>query len=97
MDYVQVLYHQRQQVGYDNNNTLVLTLNSMYTLGPDSAFGTEGLLLSYNLSDLVYTEVTSTSSSTAPSKVECGPLTTQLASRTQQISDMVKRDFSAYF
>ena len=73
----------------NSTSNSTLTLNTMHTLGPDSAFGTGGLLLTFNRSVPAFTGVTSTSSSTAPSKVECGSLTTQLASRTQQISDMV--------
>lgn len=76
-----------------NNNTL--TLNTMHTLGPDSGFGTGGLLLTFNRSLPAFAATGTTSSSassaaiTTQSKSDSGLLTAQLASRTQQITDMV--------
>ena len=68
-----------------------LTLNTMHTVGPESGFGTGGLLLTFNRSAPTFaaTGANSTSSAQVQNKADCGPLTAQLASRTQQISDMV--------
>lgn len=78
-----------------SNSTSTLTLNTMHTLGPDSAFGTGGLLLTFNRSVPAFTSATGASStssaSAAQSKADGGPLTAQLASKTQQIADMVSR------
>ncbi len=79
----------------NSTSNSTLTLNTMHTLGPDSAFGTGGLLLTFNRSVPAFTSATGASStssaSTAQSKADCGPLTAQLASKTQQITDMVSR------
>lgn len=80
----------------NSTNNSTLTLNTMHTLGPDSAFGTGGLLLTFNRSVPTFASATGTNSSstststlTAQSKSDCGPLTAQLVSRTQEIADMV--------
>lgn len=78
------------------NNTL--TLNTMHTVGPESGFGSGGLLLTFNRTTPTFTAAAGTASSAAQSltqsKGDCGSLTAQLASRTQQISDMVLADIS---
>jgi hypothetical protein len=76
----------------NSTGSSTLTLNTMHTAGPESGFGTGGLLLTFNRSAPTFaaTGANSTSSSAqVQNKAECGPLTAQLASRTQQISDMV--------
>lgn len=76
----------------NSTGSSTLTLNTMHTVGPESGFGTGGLLLTFNRSAPTFaaTGANSTSSSAqVQNKAECGPLTAQLASRTQQISDMV--------
>lgn len=66
-----------------SNNGATLTLNAMHAVGPEAGFGTGGVLLTFNRS------APSATSSSSTGKSDCGPLTAQLSSRTQQISDMV--------
>ena len=75
----------------NSTGSSTLTLNTMHTVGPESGFGTGGLLLTFNRSaTFAAAGANSTSSSTQmQNKIDCGPLTAQLASRTQQISEMV--------
>lgn len=74
------------------NNTL--TLNTMHTVGPESGFGTGGLLLTFNRTTPAFASAASATPSAAQaliqSKGDCGSLTAQLTSRTQQISEMVR-------
>ena len=83
-------------------NPPTLTLNAMHALGPDSAFGTGGLLLTFNRSLPAFTTanptpalVTSTVSgsllSTSSNKTDIGPVSAQLAAKTNHIADMVNR------
>jgi len=82
-------------------NPPTLTLNAMHALGPDSAFGTGGLLLTFNRSLPAFTTanptpalVTSTVSgsllSTSSNKTDIGPVSAQLAAKTNHIADMVQ-------
>ena len=85
-----------------NSSNSTLTLNTMHTLGPDSAFGTGGLLLTFNRSLPAFTPTGTTpataTSATTPvlsavkvADASAGPITAQLAAKTQQISDMVRQ------
>lgn len=86
----------------NSTNNSTLTLNTMHTLGPDSGFGTGGLLLTFNRSVPTFAAATGTNSSSTAStlsgqsKVDCGPLTAQLVSRSQEIADMVINKFNNF-
>lgn len=68
-----------------------LALNSLQTVGPEAGFGTGGLLLTFNRTLPPFTAATPTAASTSANftKSDCGPLTSQLSAKTQQIADMV--------
>lgn len=82
-----------QQAGGTANGAL--TLNTMTTLGPDSGFGTGGLLLTFNrpVPTLTSGAATAPGAPAIPSssgKADSGPINAHLAARTQQIADMVR-------